>query len=57
MKEYSEDLLSGLLNGTLPTAREANLAAPERRDAQRLRELFEAEASADVNIDFEYEER
>lgn len=26
-------------------------------DAQRIRELFEAEASADVNIDFEYEEK
>lgn len=34
MNEQENDLLSGVLDGTAPTVRERNLAAPERRDAQ-----------------------
>ena len=34
MKEQEKDILRGFSAGAAPTARERNLAAPERRDAQ-----------------------
>ena len=34
MNEHEKDVLGGVLDGTAPTMRERNLAAPERRDAQ-----------------------
>ena len=34
MNEHENDVLGGVLDGTAPTMRDRNLAAPERRDAQ-----------------------